>query len=590
MTRVILLAAVLALGATAPPLDSKALAELFEESFETQLELDPLLATSIGDPRYNDRLPMTQAPDYRAKVEAAGRRALDRLKAFDREALSDSDRLSYDVFRLQQERTLEGIRFAAEHLLPVDQRRTLPVYFAQLGSGKSLHPFKTAKDYDDFLKRADAYSVWVDQAIVSMREGMRTGYVQPRVLMERALPVLAAHLVEKPEDSLFWGPITAFPSELAEADKERLTAAYRKAITATIVPAYRRLHAFIRDEYLPKCRDTVGVDALPDGKEYYSYRVRVSTTTSLTPAEIHDLGLTEVTRLHEEIRALMRHLKFEGDLHAFFTYMKTDPRFRWNTPEEVIADYEAVKKRVNAALPRLFETLPRADYEVRPVEKFRERSAAGGSYVAASPDGSRPGVFYANTYDLKSRSKWGMESLSLHEGNPGHHLQLSVAREAESLPRFRRFGGYTAYVEGWGLYAESLGDELGAYEDPYQDFGRLEAELWRAIRLVVDTGLHSKGWTREQVLDYMSENSATGDATRVSEAERYISWPAQALAYKIGELKIRELRMRAQAKLGARFDVRKFHTEILKDGPLPLDVLEPKIDGWIAAQSKTPAG
>jgi uncharacterized protein (DUF885 family) len=577
--------AAVTMGATPPPETSRALADLFEDHFEATLELEPLLATSIGDARYNDRLPMTVSAEHRGKVEALSRRSLDRLKAIDGARLSEPDRLSYDVFRSALERTLEGLRFPAEWLLPVDQNRSLAISFVQLGSGRGLHPFKTAKDYDDFLKRAGAFSVWVDQAIAAMREGLRTGYVQPKVVIEKALPVLAAQLVEKPEESLFWGPITQLPAGLADADKDRLTAAYRKVIASTLVPAYRRLHDFTRDEYLPRCRETVGIDALPEGAAYYAYRVRTSTTTPQTAAQIHDLGLAEVKRLHQEIRGLMQRVKFTGDLPTFFAHMQTDPKFRWSTPEEVIADYHAVKKKVDAALPRLFETLPKADYEVRPVEKFRERTASGGSYQAATPDGSRPGIFYANTYDLKSRSKWGMESLSLHEGNPGHHLQISVAREADSLPRFRRFGHYTAYIEGWGLYAESLGHELGAYEDPYQDFGRLAAELWRAIRLVVDTGIHSKGWTRQQVIDYMSQNSASGEASRQSETDRYISWPAQALAYKIGELKIRELRARAEQKLGAKFDVRRFHTEILKDGALPLDVLEAKIDRWIAAQA-----
>ncbi len=346
----------------------------------------------------------------------------------------------------------------------------------------------------------------------------------------------------------------------------------------------------MRDEYLPTCRTTVGLDALPDGAAWYAYNVRKITTTDYTPAQIHDIGLSEVERIHGEIRDVMRRVGFKGDVKAFSEYMQEDPRFFYIDRDALIAGYVDIKRRVDPALPRLFERLPSADYEVRAVEPFREKSASGGSYQAATEDGSRPGIFYANAYDLKARPKWAMEALSLHEGNPGHHFQISLQREQKDLPKFRRFSGYTAYSEGWGLYAESLGRDLGMYEDPYQYFGMLEGELWRAIRLVVDTGLHSKGWTREQVLEYMDAKSSAAEARRVSEAERYIAIPGQALAYKIGQLKIRELRTRAERELDGAFDVRQFHTAVLGDGALPLDVLESKIDGWIDARAERAAG
>jgi uncharacterized protein (DUF885 family) len=326
---------------------------------------------------------------------------------------------------------------------------------------------------------------------------------------------------------------------------------------------------------------------LPDGAAWYAYRVREATTTDLTPAQIHQVGLGEVQRIHAEMRGVMQQVGFQGTLQEFFAFLNTDPRFVHPSREALVQGYVDIKNRVNPELPKLFEILPKADYEVRAVEPFRERSAAGGSYQAASEDGSRPGIFYANAYDLKARPKWAMESLSLHEGSPGHHFQISIAREQQELPRFRRFGGYTAYSEGWALYAESLGPDLGMFTDPYQYFGRLEAELFRAIRLVVDTGLHSKGWTREQVIDYIEANSATSEARRVAETERYIAVPAQALAYKVGQLKIVELRARAERALGERFDLRKFHTAVLADGPLPLDVLEAKIERWIATQQES---
>jgi uncharacterized protein (DUF885 family) len=491
--------------------------------------------------------------------------------------------LSYDVFKSAREIEIEGFRYPRQ-LLPLNQFYSTPNSFAQMGSGKGIHPFKTVKDYDDFLKRIDGLVDWTDQAIVNMREGVAKGYTLPRVLAERILPQLEAQLVATPEESLYYGPVRDMPAGFSVADRERLTAAYRDAIAGKVVPSYRKLHDFIRDEYLPKTRETVGLDALPNGAAWYAYNVREITTTDYTPAQIHEVGLREVERIHGEMRKVMQQVGFKGDLQAFSEFMQRDLQFFYEDRDALIAGYVDIKNRVDPALPRLFEQLPAADYEVRAVEPFREKSAAGGSYQAASEDGSRPGIFYANAYDLRARPRWAMEALSLHEGNPGHHFQISLQREQKALPKFRRFSGYTAYSEGWGLYSESLGRELGMYEDPYQYFGMLEGELWRAIRLVVDTGLHSKGWTREQVLDYMDKMSSAAEARRVSEAERYIAIPGQALAYKIGQLKIRELRTRAEQELGPAFDVRKFHTAVLVDGALPLDVLEAKVDRWTAAQ------
>ena len=563
--------------------ESRKLNTLFEAYFEETLRLNPVLATSIGDPRYNDRFEVSISPEWRARAERLDRDYLERVKAIDPKLLSGQDLLSYEIFRAGRELDLEGYRYPS-HLIPLNQFYSTPNFFAQLGSGGGLQPFETVKDYDDFLKRLDGFVAWTDQAIVNMREGIAKGYTLPRVLGERVLPQLQAHVVAKPEDSLYFGPVRDMPADFSAADRERLTAAYRAAIETKVVPSYRRLHDFMRDEYLPKSRTSVGLDALPDGKAWYEYNVRDVTTTDYTPAQIHEIGLSEVARIRGEMKGVMEKVGFKGTLDEFFVFLNTDPQFVHPSREALVQGYVDIKNRVDPELPRLFETLPKADYEVRAVEPFREKSAAGGSYQAASEDGSRPGIFYANAYDLKARPKWAMEALSLHEGNPGHHFQITLQREQKDLPKFRRFGGYTAYSEGWGLYAESLGPELGLYVDPYQYFGMLEGELFRAIRLVVDTGLHSKGWTREQVLDYIEENSATSEARRVSETERYIAIPGQALAYKIGQLKILELRSRAQRELGDRFDLRKFHTVILADGPLPLDVLEARVDRWIASQ------
>ncbi len=565
--------------------ESRRLRELVDGYFEDYLRLNPLVATSIGDPRYDDRFEISISPEWRARAERLEFDYLAKLREVDKARLQGQDLLTYQVFESARELELEGFRYPG-HLMPMNQFYSVPNTFAQLGSGNGLQPFKTVEDYEKFLRRLDGFVAWTDQAIVNMREGVTRGYTLPKVLTERTLPQLSAHVVERPEDSVYWGPVRNMPASFSAADRERITAAYRAAIAGKVVPSYRRLHDFMRDEYLPRGRTTDGLGALPDGDKWYAYRVRDITTTDLTPAQIHEIGLAEVKRIHGEMQSVMDRVGFKGSLDEFFRFLNTDPRFVWPNREALVAGYVDIMNRVDPQLPKLFDVLPKAAYEVRAVEPFREKSAAGGSYQAASEDGSRPGIFYANTYDLKARPKWAMEALSLHEGNPGHHFQISIAREQEGLPRFRRFGGYTAYSEGWGLYAESLGPDLGMYKDPYQYFGRLEGELFRAIRLVVDTGLHAKGWTREQVLAYIDENSATSEARRVAETERYMAIPGQALAYKLGQLRISELRSRAERELGPRFDVRKFHSAILIDGPLPLDVLEAKVDRWIAAEKE----
>ncbi len=563
---------------------SAQLASLVEAFFERELELNPLLATSIGDNRYNDRLANSLSPEYRREYRAHNQEYLDRLLAIDPEQLeTDQERLTWETFRWDREMELQGMDYP-DYLQPIDQFYSIPNFFVQLGSGSSIHPFDTVDDYEDFLSRAGDFAVLMDQAITNMRIGMDQGIVQPTILMERVLPQLESQLHENVEDSTFWNPVEDMPEQFSDADRERLVAAYRTAIAGTIIPAYQRLHDFIANDYMAATRGTHGLGALPGGDEWYAYLVRRRTTTDLTPAEIHQVGLDEVARIHGEMQGVMDEVGFEGDLEAFFEYLNTEDRFYYEEPEQLIQGYRDMADHIESLTPKLFSIFPQAGFEVRAVEPFREKSASGGSYRSGSPDGSRPGVFFANTYDIKARPKWAMESLFLHEAIPGHHFQISIQQELDDLPKFRRFGGYTAFIEGWGLYAETLGRELGVYTDPYQYFGALNAELWRAIRLVVDTGLHSKGWTREQVLDYMYANSAVKEARAVSEAERYMAIPGQALAYKIGQLKIRELRSRAESALGEAFDVKAFHTEVLEDGSLPLALLEARMERWIASQ------
>ncbi len=516
-------------------------------------------------------------------AEALDREFLDRLLAIDRDALGYQDGLSYDLFRINREQALEGYRFPS-HLQPVNQFYSLTSFFVQLGSGASAHPFKTVKDYDDFLSRADHFAINIDQVISNMKEGMREGIVQPRILMEKLLPQIRSQIVGDPEASSFYAPVKNMPPDFEDADVERLTAAYREKITETIVPSYERIANFISDEYLAAARETVGLRALPNGEAWYAYLVRMRTTTDMTPDEIHQVGLSEVARIHDEMRKVMADVGFDGDLKDFFEFVNTDDQFFFDEPEELIQGYRDMSAHISDLSTKLFETFPRTPFIVRRVEPFREQAAAGGSYRAGTPDGSRPGVFYANAYNIKSRPKWAMESLFLHEAIPGHHFQYMIQRENEELPDFRRYGGFTAFTEGWGLYAEYLGKEIGVYTDPYQYFGGLNAELWRAIRLVVDTGIHAKGWSRQQVLDFMYENSAVAEVRAVAEAERFMAIPGQALAYKIGQLEILRIRADAEARLGDRFDIRVFHTRVLDDGAMPLSMLEAKIDRWVRSQ------
>ena len=560
-----------------------ALHALFDEHFERNLELNPLSATFIGDNRYNDRMANSNSPEYRAAAEALDEEFLQRLLEIDRAQLGYQDQLSYDIFRINREESLEGNQFPF-HLQPINQFYSITNFFVQLGSGASAHPFKTVKDYEDFLSRADDFSEIIDQIVSNMKEGMQAGITQPRILMAKLQPQIDAHVVDDVDDSNFYAPIRNMPTDFSEEDRERLTAAYEDKIMNTIVPAYKRISNFIGDDYLDNARETVGLYAQPNGVSWYEYMVRIRTTTDMTPQEIHEIGLSEVARIHGEMHSVMEEVGFEGSLKEFFEYMNTDPQFFFEEPEQLIQGYRDMSDRIAGLSEDLFEIFPKTGFEVRRVEPFREKSAAGGSYQAGTPDGARPGIFYANAYDLSARPNWAMESLYLHEAIPGHHFQIMIQRENEDLPSFRRFGGFTAFSEGWGLYAESLGKEIGVYTDPYQYFGGLNAELWRSIRLVVDTGIHDKGWSRQQVLDYMYENSAVAEARAVSEAERFMAIPGQALAYKVGQLKIREIRDNAEERLGEKFDVKAFHTEVLRDGAMPLSMLEAKIDRWIGAQ------
>lgn len=580
----------LAAGArAAAPADAAAkLNRLYADYWEENLKLNPVSATFAGDPRYNAELPNFLSSEFEQAKRAFEQKYLAAARAIGPADLGGQDRLSYDIFTLNRESALEELKFP-DRLLPIDQFYNIAKLFAQLGSGQGAQPFKTVKDYDDWLARAAKGPAIFDQAIANMREAVPRHIVQPRVLMEKVLPQLDANIVDDPQKSIFWGPIVHLPQDFPAADRERLTAAFRHLITAQLIPAYRRLRAYIADEYLPKTRDTFGMGALPDGAAWYAHKVHDNTLRSLSPAQVHQIGLDEVARIQDGMRAVARDLGYDRpvktlpELKAFFEWMKVRDDLYFTSREQLLAAYQQFGANVAPKLPDYFNLRPKAPYEVRLVESFREQSASSGQYQGPPLDGSRPGIFYVNAYDLKARPRWALASLSLHEAAPGHHFQISLQRELADLPMFRRFSRDTAYIEGWGLYAEYLGYEMGIYQDPVARFGALDAELWRAIRLVTDSGIHYKGWTRQQTLDYMFANSPAEQTRAVSEAERFAAIPGQALAYKIGQLKLVELRKRAQKALGAKFDVRAFHDEVLKDGAIPLEVLEAKIDRWIAA-------
>ena len=584
-----LAAALLALAsacASAPraPAVPSPLAALLDRYWDERLVLNPIQATAIGDDRYDDQLPNVLSADHRAREKAAAEKVLAELTALDRSRLSGQERLSYDVLRRDLAVELEGLQFPY-WLVPVHQFGDGFTFFALLGSGTAIQPFRTPKDYDAFHARLGRAPPIVDQAIANMREGIRSGVVQPRVVIEKSLVQLDALAAPAaPEQSIFWGAVARMPESFPPAERERIAAAYRTRIGGEILPAYRRLRDFVRNEYLPRCRDSVGLSALPHGREWYAYAVRAATTSDLSPERIHAIGLEEVARIRAEMDEVRRAVGFQGDLPAFFRHLREDPRYYFTDPAALLTGFRDLQRRVNAALPRLFDVFPKADYEVREVEAFRAQSMAGAEYMRGTPDGRRPGVFYVNTHDLKAQPIFGMETLSLHEASPGHHFQISIAQEVTGLPKFRRFGNYVAYAEGWALYAETLGKDLGLYRDPLQWYGHLSDELLRAMRLVVDTGIHAKGWSREQAIRYMLDSSSMAESDVVAEVERYVAVPGQALGYKVGQLAITALRREAEAALGSRFDVKAFHRQVLVDGALPLGVLETKIREWIAAE------
>ncbi len=582
------------------------LAGVFNSYWERQAPLFPLAATAQGDYRYNDRLVNDQTRAFRDSLANLYQTYLGRLGAFDRAQLAENDQVSYDILRYDLQTRLAGLKlglavgadFPTSWMIPFNQFGGLPLSLGQYGAGTGAQPFKTVRDYDNWLGRVQGFPAWADTAIANFRQGIKAGVVLPRALVVKMVPQMRDLVTADATQSLFYGPITRLPAGFSAADKARLTAAYRKAIGTDLVPTYRKLGDFLAKEYLPKARATTGLGALPNGQAQYEFLVRNWTTTDRTPAEIHDIGLREVARIKQEMNVVRTQLVFHGDLKALFAYMKTDPRFRpYKTSEDVLNGFRAIQTRMQPNLKKLFTKVPKTPFEIRQTEAFRAASASA-EYNAGTPDGTRPGIFYVPILDATQYRTPGMESLFLHEAIPGHHYQVSLQQENTALPKFRRFAWYGAMGEGWALYCESLGKELGLYTDPYEYLGALSQEMHRAVRLVVDVGMHAQGLTREQAIRYSLDNEATTKEAATAEIERYMAIPGQALSYKIGQLKIQELRNRALQQLGGsehlrehrpgeyrnRFSLAAFHDELLKDGVMPLDVLDQKMARWAEAQ------
>lgn len=562
---------------------ASAVYQLVEQHFEQTLAIAPLFATWIGDGRYDDRLGDPGSLEERARFDVLDRQSLRAARAIDRSKLSAADALTLEIFIDEREQNIEERRFPG-HLLPITQLDSLPLELALLGSGDAQQPLATLAQHRAWLARAAQFPRWVDGAIATLREGVARQVTLPRVAAERVLPQLSALADAPPGETVFHGALKRIPATASPAERAALTAEYEALIVGQLLPAYRKLADYFATEYIPACRVSAGWSALPDGAAWYRERVRANTGLALSPDEIHAIGLAEVARIKREMETVRRSIGFAGDQQAFRRYLATDPRFFHANAEGVVEGFKAIKRKLDPRLPALFSLFPKADYEIRPVEAFRASAAPGAFYQSPSQDGSRPGIFYINTHDLRAVPIWGMETLSLHEAAPGHHFQIALAQEITDLPRFRRFFGDNAYAEGWALYAETLGPQLGLFTDPLQWYGKLNDEMLRASRLVVDTGLHAKAWSRERAIAYMKANQVMADSDAVIEVERYMVDPGQALGYKLGQLRILQLRREAETQIKDRFDLRAFHRELLVDGAMPLPVLERKIRRWIAAQ------
>lgn len=564
------------------------LERIYDEYWDASMRLNPLQATFQGDARHNDQLPNILSAAYRQQSHDFTEQWLGKVEKIGPDGLTGQDLLSYQIFVRDARMSLAAEKYPG-WMLPVSQYYNLGSIMAILGSGSGAQPFNTVQDYDTWSKRSLGIPPLFDQAIANMREGMRAGVVQPRDLMEKVLPQLDAVIKPTAEESIFWAPVRNMPDDFPEADKARITADYKRMIEFRLMPAYRALRGFIATEYLPATRKTDGLSALPNGMAWYTQNIVQSTASTLTPQQIHALGEQRVASLQEQIAAVMKENRIRGSQQKLLRSMRTDKNFQYATPDALLMRYKHLQQQVGARLPSLLDTLPKAPLEIRPVEADRAASAAAVSYQPSLPDGMRPAVVYVNTNALPSRRTWSTPAQYLHEGIPGHHVQLGLQQELDKLPRFRRLGGDVAFVEGWGLYAESLGEELGVYQDPYARIAYLQGALTRSARMVADTGVHAQGWSKKQAVDYLVKTADMPAEDATAEVERFMALPGQTLANGLGELKMMELRDKAKASQGAAFNPRRFHAEVLRDGSMPLDILEAKIERWLAAPATSEA-
>ncbi len=562
-------------GEELPPI-----AEVFESYHQDRLELFPLDATYAGDERYNDIFPNNLTSAFETELEGMYSKYKEKLATYDKSSLSDEDQMSYDVLMWECDMGLSELAFDSE-LMPVDQFWSTHLTMGQFASGSSVQPFKTSEDYDNWLSRVDDFMVWCDTAMVNMKKGMSTGAVLPKSLIEKVIPQFADFAKEPVEENLFYKPVINFPEAIGPDNQSRLEKSYRKMVAEQVIPKFKAFNDFMINEYLPAGRETSGISAIPNGEAYYNNRIKYYTTTTMTADEVFDLGKSEVARLSSEMQKVKAQVGFEGDLKSFFDHVRNSKELMpFTDQQQVIDNFNAIHEKMKPQLSKLFDLTPKTPFVVKRTEAFREASASA-EYNQGSLDGIRPGVFYVPIPDVTVYNTYADEDLFLHEAIPGHHYQISLQQENTDLPSFRKPLWYSAYGEGWALYSESLGSELGLYTDPYQYFGMLGAEMHRAIRLVVDAGMHAKGWTREQAIQYSLDNEAESEASIISEIERYMAGPAQALSYKIGQLKIRQLRAKAEEALGEQFDIKVFHNKVLESGCIPLQLLENKIDKWI---------
>ena len=552
--------------------------KLFDAEWERTLRESPTWASNLGDRRYNKKW-SDMSLEAANRSHRANQTALTTLKSIDFDSLSKADKLNYRLFEREIRQSVEVFDFGW-HLVPLNQRGGIQ----DSNSVADSLSFDAVRDYDDWIARLEAFPAYMDQTIARMNEGIRRGIVHPKVVMKRIPSQIRKQIVNDPKRSPYFIPFRRFSGDISSADHERLKKDAKAAISSGVIPAYRRMLEFFESKYLPACFEKVGAWQLPEGQNFYAFKAQQFTTTELTPREIHDIGQREVARIRSEMMEVIKQVKFKGTFREFLDDLRTNKKFYYDNPDDLLAAYRACCKRIDPQLPRLFKRLPKIAYDIQAIPMQMAPDTTTAYYRQPSADGRRAGTYFVNLYKPEVRPKYEIEALSAHEAVPGHHFQIALAMELDELPEFRRYGGYTAFVEGWGLYSEKLGEELGLYQDPYSKFGQLTYEMWRAVRLVVDTGMHSLKWDRERAIRFFADNTAKTLLDIENEVDRYIAWPGQALAYKIGELKIRELRARAEKKLGKRFDIRDFHEVVLENGAVTLDVLEANVDAWIAGK------